>query len=199
MQYPKALEDLIGEFMKYPGVGRKTAERYAMFSVIEMNDESIKDFSSALLSAKEKIRPCNICHHLTDKDTCEICSDTTRDTSKIMILETTKDVFSIEKSGTYQGLYHVLNGALSPLNGIGPNELNLISLWKRLETESIEEVILATSATQEGEATAQYIKRVLKEIDILVTRIGYGVPVGSNLEYADDQTLNKAIENRRVF
>ncbi|MBU0997571.1 MAG: recombination mediator RecR [Firmicutes bacterium] len=199
MQYPKALEDLISEFMKYPGVGRKTAERYAMFSVIDLKNESINDFSQALISAKEKIRPCNICHHLTDKETCDICSDGTRDNSKIMVLETTKDVFSIEKSGTYRGLYHVLNGALSPLNGIGPNELNLVSLWKRLEKDDVKEVILATSATQEGEATAQYIKRVLREVEVLVTRIGYGVPVGSNLEYADDQTLNKAIENRRVF
>lgn len=199
MQYPKALEDLISEFMKYPGVGRKTAERYAMFSVIDLKNESIKDFSQALISAKEKIRPCNICHHLTDKETCDICCDSTRDSSKIMVLETTKDVFSIEKSGTYRGLYHVLNGVLSPLNGIGPNELNLVSLWKRLEKDDVEEVILATSATQEGEATAQYIKRVLREVEVLVTRIGYGVPVGSNLEYADDQTLNKAIENRRVF
>lgn len=199
MQYPKALEDLINEFMKYPGVGRKTAERYAMFSINQLNEESVRSFSESIISAKDKIKPCIVCHHLTDLETCSICSDQSRDRSKMMVLETSKDVFSIEKSQTFRGMYHVLNGSLSPLNGVGPEELNLISLWKRLEDESVKEVIIATSATQEGEATAQYIKRVLKEIDILVTRIGYGVPVGSNLEYADDQTLNKAIENRRVF
>ena len=136
---------------------------------------------------------------MTDIDPCDICSDQRRDASKIMVVESSKDVFSFEKSGTFRGRYHVLNGAISPINGIGPSELNLLSLWPRLENIELKEVIIATSATQEGETTALYIKRVLQNTDVLVTRIGYGVPVGTNLEYADDQTLVKAIENRRVF
>lgn len=199
MQYPQSLEDLIVEWMKYPGIGRKTAERYAMYTINQMNKDSVSAFSNALLEAKAKINGCKICGHLTDIDPCDICSDTHRDSSKIMIVESSKDVFSFEKSGTFKGRYHVINGAISPINGIGPNELNLLTLWPRLENAEVKEIIIATSATQEGETTAQYIKRVLQNTDILVTRIGYGVPVGTNLEYADDQTLVKAIENRRVF
>lgn len=199
MQYPKSLEDLIIEWMKYPGIGRKTAERYAMFTVNQLSKETVELFAQTLLDAKSKINPCKVCGHLTDLEICEICADRQRDGSKVMIVESSKDVFTIEKSGTFKGLYHVLNGALSPINGIGPNELNLLTLWTRLENQEIKEIIIASSATQEGEATALYIKRVLQNTDILVTRIGYGVPVGSNLEYADDLTLVKAIENRRVF
>jgi recombination protein RecR len=199
MQYPKSLEDLIIEWMKYPGIGRKTAERYAMFTVNQLSKETVELFAQTLLDAKSKINPCKVCGHLTDLEICEICADHQRDCSKVMIVESSKDVFTIEKSGTFKGLYHVLNGALSPINGIGPNELNLLTLWTRLENQEIKEIIIASSATQEGEATALYIKRVLQNTDILVTRIGYGVPVGSNLEYADDLTLVKAIENRRVF
>ncbi|MDD3122768.1 MAG: recombination mediator RecR [Candidatus Izemoplasmatales bacterium] len=199
MQYPKSLEDLIVEWMKYPGIGRKTAERYAMFTVNQLSKETVELFAQTLLDAKSKINPCKVCGHFTDLEICEICADHQRDGSKVMIVESSKDVFTIEKSGTFKGLYHVLNGALSPINGIGPNELNLFTLWTRLENQEIKEIIIATSATQEGEATALYIKRVLQNTDILVTRIGYGVPVGSNLEYADDLTLVKAIENRRVF
>ncbi len=199
MQYPKALEDLIVEFMKYPGIGRKTAERYALFTINEIESDSVSLFSEALVLAKNAIKPCKTCHHLTDLEECDICNNAARDNSKIMVVESSKDVFSIEKSGMYKGKYHVLGGAISPLNGIGPNDIHLMSLWGRVEDEAVKEIIIATSATQEGETTALYIKRVLEKTDLLVTRIGYGVPVGSNLEYADDQTLLKAIENRRVF
>ncbi|MGD9910305.1 MAG: recombination mediator RecR [Candidatus Izemoplasmatales bacterium] len=199
MGYPKALEALIEEFMNYPGIGRKTAERYALYTINEIEQETTVRFSEALLRAKELIKPCKTCHHLTDQDECEICTNKLRDHSKIMVVETSKDVFSIEKSGMYQGRYHVLNGAISPINGVGPNDINLLSLWSRVENDEVKEIIIATSATQEGETTAMYIKRVLEKTDLLVTRIGYGVPVGTNLEYADDQTLLKAIENRRVF
>jgi len=199
MGYPKALESLIEEFMSYPGIGRKTAERYALYTINEIDKEKIDRFSEALINAKEMIKPCKTCHHLTDLENCEICSNKLRDHSKIMVVETSKDVFSIEKSGMYQGMYHVLNGAISPINGVGPNDINLLSLWSRVEDELVKEIIIATSATQEGETTAMYIKRVLEKTDLLVTRIGYGVPVGTNLEYADDQTLLKAIENRRVL
>ncbi|MBU1144505.1 MAG: recombination mediator RecR [Firmicutes bacterium] len=199
MHFPKVLEDLVTEFMKFPGIGRKTAERYALFTINQLDKESAEQFSKAILDVKNKIFTCSVCGHLTDVDPCEICKDSNRDLSKMMVVESAKDVFTIEKSGYFNGHYHVLNGAISPMNGIGPDELNLPKLWNRIQNETVKELIIATSGTQEGEATAMYINRVLKNMDILVTRIGYGVPVGSNLEYADDMTLSKAIENRRKF
>jgi len=199
MNYPRALEDLIDEFMKYPGIGRKTAERYALFTVNSLEKESVLSFSTALAAVKNKIIHCSVCGHLTETDPCAICADGNRDQSTLLILESAKDVFTMEKSGNYHGLYHVLHGNLSPLNGIGPDELNLKSLWTRVQNESIKEIIIATSGTQEGEATAMYIKRILKDTDLLVTRIAYGVPVGANFEYTDDITLNRAIQNRREF
>ncbi|MDD3126994.1 MAG: recombination mediator RecR [Candidatus Izemoplasmatales bacterium] len=199
MNYPQPLEDLINEFMKYPGIGRKTAERYALYTVNKFDIAAAHDFASTIIAAKEKIIQCPICGHLTETNPCSICADTNRNQTIILIVESPKDVFTIEKSGKYHGLYHVLNGNLSPLNGIGPEELNLKTLWSRVQNEIIKEVIIATSATQEGEATAMYIKRVLKDIDLVVSRIAYGVPVGANLEYTDDLTLNLAIENRHKF
>jgi recombination protein RecR len=199
MNYPRALEDLIDEFMKYPGIGRKTAERYALFTVNSLEKESVQSFADALTAVKKKIIHCSVCGHLTEIDPCPICTDGNRDPSILLILETAKDVFTMEKSGNYHGLYHVLHGNLSPLNGIGPDELNLKSLWTRVQNEAVKEIIIATSGTQEGEATAMYIKRILQDTDLLVTRIAYGVPVGANFEYTDDITLNRAIQNRREF
>jgi len=199
MNYPQPLEDLIDQFMKYPGIGRKTAERYALFTVNRLNAESAEQFAAALVAASTKITRCSVCGHLTEADPCAICANPIRDQGIILVVESPKDVFTIEKSGNYHGLFHVLHGNLSPLNGIGPEELNLKSLWTRVQNESVKEIIIATSATQEGEATAMYIKRILKGTDLLVTRIAYGVPVGANLEYTDDITLNRAIQNRREF
>lgn len=197
MRLPQVLEDLVASFMKFPGVGRKTAERYALHVVNRLQEDESHDFADAIIAAKTRIHPCPVCGQLTDADRCEICSDPLRDGTRILVVESAKDVFSIEKSGEYRGLYHVLNGALSPINGVGPEELNLKSLWPRLQEERVQEVIIATGATQEGEATALYIRRILKETDLLVTRIAYGVPVGANLEFTDDATLSKAIQNRR--
>jgi len=199
MNYPKRLEDLIQAFQHYPGVGRKTAERYALHTINRLDENKVDTFAQALRQAKAGIHPCSVCGHLTDVDPCSICADERRDRSTILVLETAKDVFSIEKGGRFRGLYHVLNGVLSPLNGIGPDDLNLASLVKRVSDDAVKEVILATSATQEGEATAMYLHRVLKAGDLTVSRIAYGVPVGANLEYADEVTLAKAIENRRNF
>ncbi len=199
MRFPQALESLILEFMKYPGVGRKTAERYALYTMNRMDNESVRDFAAALSTAKSSVHGCRICGPLTDQDVCDICADPMREQDRILIVEASKDVLSIEKSGDYRGLYHVLNGALSPINGIGPEELNLNTLWPRIQDERVKEMIIATGSTQEGEATAMYLKRVVRDMDLLVTRIAYGVPVGANLEYADDATLTKAIENRRSF
>jgi len=199
MNLPKPLEDLIAEFMRYPGIGRKTAERYALFTVNRLEESSVRGFSEALVAAKARIVRCPVCGHLTETVPCPICADPHRDLSVLLVVESSKDVFAIEKSGIYRGLFHVLNGNLSPLNGIGPDELNLKSLWARVENETVKEIILATSATQEGEATAMYIRRVLKDVDVVVSRIAYGVPVGANLEYTDEVTLNRAIQNRREF
>ncbi|MCK4551796.1 MAG: recombination protein RecR [Tenericutes bacterium] len=197
MILPKAIEDLIIEFMKYPGVGRKTAERFALYTVEKLSEEDVDNFSLAINNLKKKIHHCRTCGHLTDQDICEVCSNLNRDESLLLVVESPKDVFAIEKSGEYKGYYHVLNGVISPMDGYGPDDINLSTLWTRITDNKVKEIIIATSSTQEGETTALYINRVLKDIDIEVTRIGYGVPVGLNLEYADDLTLSKAIENRR--
>ena len=197
MGLPKAIEDLITEFMKFPGVGRKTAERFALYTIDNFSDNDSLAFSEAIINIKKNIHHCNICGHLTDKDICDICSSDNRDDSLLLVVESPKDVFTIEKSGEYKGNYHVLNGVISPMDGYGPEDINLSSLWQRITNEHIKEVIIATSSTQEGETTALYIKRVLNDVDVVVSRIGYGVPVGLNFEYADDLTLLKAIENRK--
>lgn len=197
MVLPQALEDLIEEFKKLPGVGRKTAERYAMHIINKYTEEEVNQLTNSLSDAKAKLHHCTTCGNLTDEEICSICKDEKRDLSTILVVENAKDVFSIEKGNEYHGLYHVLNGVLSPMEGMGPDDINLESLWKRVVNDKIKEIIIATSSTPEGETTALYIKRVLQETDILVSRIGYGVPVGLNLEYADDLTLSKAIENRK--
>jgi len=197
MILPNALEDLITEFMKFPGIGRKTAERYAMYIVNNFSVENTENFGNVLLNIKKLIHNCPNCGLITDQELCQVCEDTQRDESLLMIVESSKDVFSIEKSGEYKGFYHVLNGVISPMDGKGPEDINLSTLWPRITDNKVKEVIIATSSTQEGETTALYISRVLKDVDILVSRIGYGVPVGLNLEYADELTLSKAIENRK--
>jgi recombination protein RecR len=197
MIFPKALEELIEEFKKLPGVGRKTAERYSLHVINKLDKEEVHQFSQALSEAKDKLHHCSVCGNLTDEEVCSICKDELRDQSTILVVENVKDVFSIEKASQYRGLYHVLNGVLSPMEGMGPEDINLNTLWKRVTDKKVKEVIIATSSTPEGETTALYISRVLQEIDVLVSRIGYGVPVGLNLEYADDLTLTKAIENRK--
>jgi recombination protein RecR len=197
MDFPKSIENLISEFMKFPGVGRKTAERFVFHTINKLDQESVKSMSEALLHMKENIKHCDICHNLTDDDVCYICKDESRDTSSILVVENPKDVFSIEETSQYKGMYHVLNGVLSPADGVGPDELDLKSLWDRAADDVVKEIIIATSSTQEGETTALYIKRVLQDTDLTISRIGYGVPVGLNLEYADQLTLSKALENRK--
>ncbi len=194
---PKAFEKLITEFMKYPGIGRKTAERYALYTFNKLSEKDADNFSHAILLIKKEVHYCPKCGHLTDNELCDICQNPNRNHEILMVVESPKDVFSIEKSEEYKGYYHVLNGVISPMDGIGPEDINLSSLWPRIANEEVKEVIIATSSTQEGETTALYISKVLQNIDVLVTRIGYGVPVGLNLEFADDLTLSKAIENRR--
>jgi len=199
MVLPKALEELITEFMKYPGIGRKTAERYALYTINNLSVDDTDNFGNAVLNIKKLIHHCPRCGHLTDQEICQICANENRNKAILMIVESPKDVFTIEKSGEFKGYYHVLNGVISPMDGYGPDDINLSTLWPRITDNNVKEIIIATSSTQEGETTALYISRVLKDVDVIVTRIGYGVPVGLNLEYADDLTLAKAIENRKIM
>ncbi|MCR5741093.1 MAG: recombination mediator RecR [Gammaproteobacteria bacterium] len=195
--YPKSLDDLIHSFMLLPGVGKKSAERYAYYVINKFDQNKIDTFIESLRNVKTKIKRCNICGFFTEgDDTCEFCRDTNRDKSTILVVEEAKDVIAIEKVERYKGLYHVLNGSISPLNGVGPDELNIKSLIERVNSNEIKEVIIATSATVEGEATAMYLSKILSNLT-QVSRIAYGMPVGSSLEYSDETTILKALEGRR--
>lgn len=196
MKYPKALENLIKSFQLYPGIGPKTAERLAFYTFLELKDEQVADFSANLLRIKKELKHCSNCGVITDRETCEICTDSDRE-NKLLVVEGTKDVNVFEKIGHYYGKYHVLNGLISPLNGVGPDDINIQNILKRVDDEKIEEIIVATSATIEGEMTALYIKNSLENKNIKVYRIGYGLPAGGDIEYADEMTLIKALEGRK--
>ncbi|MBR0343482.1 MAG: recombination protein RecR [Oscillospiraceae bacterium] len=190
-----SLDRLIDSFASLPGVGRKSASRFA-YHVLDMNEEDVIAFSEALAEAKRNIHQCPICHNLTDSDKCSICEDERRDRSVICVVESARDVNSIERTHEYKGLYHVLHGLISPMDGIGPEQLYIKDLLHRVADEDIKEVIMATNPTVEGESTAVYIGKLIKPFGVKVTRLATGVPVGGNLEYADDITLYKALEGR---
>ncbi|MBC1322732.1 recombination protein RecR [Listeria welshimeri] len=196
MHYPEPITKLMDSFMKLPGIGPKSAARLA-FYVLDMKEEDVLDFAKALVDAKRNLSFCSVCGHITDKDPCYICSDTSRDRSVICVVQESKDVIAMEKMRDFHGLYHVLHGTISPMDGIGPEDINIPDLLKRLQDDTIEEVILATNPNVEGEATAMYISRLLRPSGIKVTRIAHGLPVGGDLEYADEVTLSKAMEGRR--
>lgn len=196
-QYPKSLNRLINEFAKLPGIGNKTAQRLA-FHVLSLSDEEAARLAGAITEAKRSLHYCSICGNLTDTDPCAICSDDTRDNRVICVVESPQDVLAMERIREYRGRYHVLHGVISPVEGIGPGDINLKSLIQRLQKEDeVQEVIVATNPNIEGEATAMYIARLLKPSGIKVTRIAHGIPVGGDLEYADEVTLLKAVEGRR--
>lgn len=195
MLYPTPIAKLIDSFTKLPGIGIKTATRLAFYT-IGMSDEDVNDFAKNLLAAKRELTYCSICGNLTDEDPCQICTDESRDKTIVLVVEESKDVSAMEKIQEYHGLYHVLGGLISPLNGVGPDDINLKTLLNRLMDGQVEEVLLATNATADGEATAMYISRVLKPAGIKVTRLARGLAVGSDIEYADELTLLRAIENR---
>ena len=196
MQYPEPIAKLIDSYMKLPGIGAKSATRMAFYT-IDMPADDVTDFAKALISAKRDLHYCSVCGNITENDPCVICADKTRDQSKLIVVEQPKDVMSLEKMREYHGLYHVLHGVLSPIEGKGPEDLNITSLVKRLQdNEAIQEVILATNASPEGEATAMYISRLLKPAGLKTTRLAHGLAVGSDIEYADEMTLFKAIEGR---
>lgn len=196
--YSHSVASLIEEFSKLPGIGKKTAQRLA-FHVIGMNDRDALGLSSAITNVKENIKYCSICSNLTDQEICNICSSKKRDESIICVVADPRDVVAIEKTREFNGLYHVLHGNISPMEGIGPEDIKIKELLTRIQTskEEITEVILATSPTIEGEATAMYVSKLLKPLDIKTTRIAYGIPIGGDLEYADELTLSKALEGRR--
>lgn len=196
MYYPEPISKLIDSFTKLPGIGPKTAVRLAFF-VINMKDDDVLEFANSLVSAKRELTHCKVCGHITDQDPCLICSDQSRDESIICVVEDPKDVIAMEKMKEYNGKYHVLNGVISPMDGIGPEDINVADLINRLKNEEVKELILATNPNIEGEATAMYISRLVKPSGIRTTRIAHGLPVGGDLEYADEVTLAKSLEGRR--
>ncbi len=189
------LNELINQFARLPGIGKKTAQRLA-YSIIEQPPERAKQFAEALINAREKIHLCKVCQTLTDKDICDFCSDEKRDRTTVCAVEDPRDVMAFERTREYRGVYHVLHGVISPLDGVGPEQLKLKELMARLSSGEIKEIIMATNPTVEGEATASYISRLVKPMGIKVTRLAYGIPVGGDLEYADEYTLARALEGR---
>ena len=190
------LEILVEQFAKLPGIGKKTATRLA-FHVLNSSNEEAQAFAKAIINAKEQVKLCKICQNITDAQTCALCESPKRDNSVICVTESPKDVISIEKTNEYHGLYHVLHGAISPMDNIGPNDIKIPELLERLKDDTVKEVIMATNPTIEGEATAMYIAKLIKPFGIKVTRIAHGIPVGGDLEYADEITLTRAMEGRR--
>jgi len=196
MQYQEPIAKLIESYMKLPGIGSKTATRLAFYT-IDMNEDDVTNFAKNLISARRDLHYCSVCGNITDDDPCEICRDTTRSQDMILVVEQPKDVMSMERMNDYHGLYHVLHGVLSPIEGKGPDDINIANLIKRLQKTPAQEVIIATNATPEGEATAMYISRLIKPAGIKVTRLAHGLAVGSDIEYADEMTLLKAVEGRQ--
>lgn len=195
-QYARPLAALIRELSKLPGIGGKTAQRLA-FHILSLDDKEANALAESITRAKAEMKYCSICGNLTDKDPCEICSDASRDHTTICVVEQAKDVAAMERMKEYRGVYHVLHGAISPMDGIGPEDINLKQLIVRLQqNDDVKEVILATNPTIEGEATAMYTARLIKPAGIKCTRIAHGIPVGGDLEYTDEVTLSKAIEGR---
>lgn len=195
MHYPEPISKLIDSFMKLPGIGPKTAQRPAFYT-LDMKEDDVVKFAKALVDVKRELTYCSICGHITEKDPCYICEDKQRDRSIICVVEDDKDVIAMEKMREYKGLYHVLHGSISPMDGIGPEDINIPTLIDRLKDEEVKELILAMNPNLEGESTAMYISRLVKPIGIKVTRLAQGLSVGGDLEYADEVTLSKAIAGR---
>ena len=191
-----SLSRLIEQFQRMPGIGHKTAQRLA-FYVLNLKKEDALAFSEAILAAHEKIKKCTVCCNLAEEELCPICKSTKRDDSTVCVVEDPRDVLAFERTHEFEGRYHVLHGVISPMNGIGPEDISIKELIARLSDGKVQEVIMATNPTVEGEATAMYISRLLKPMGITVTRLAYGIPVGADLEYADEVTLSKALEGRR--
>ena len=197
MIYPKKLEDLIESFKKLPTIGEKSAERLAL-ATLEMSTEDVDNFSNSLIKAKELVK-CKICGNLSDNDICNICSDENRDKNIICVIEDSKSVFTFEKVGNFKGTYHVLNGLISPKDDIGVDDINLASLLNRIDNLDNPELILALKSTMEGETTILYIKKIIRNKNVLISRLSYGIPMGAELDYLDVITLDKALEDRKII
>ena len=196
MKYPDKFQDLIDSFQRYPGIGPKTAERLAFYTISDKNKEQSEEFAKNIVEAINTVKHCKICGMLADKDVCDICSDENRE-NKLLIVEDTKDVTAFEKTNVYHGKYHILNSLISPTNGKGPDDIGLDSLLQRINTEKPTEVIIATSSNIDGELTAMYLSKILNKRNVKVYRIGYGLPVSANIEYVDEITLAKSLEGKK--
>ncbi|WP_199617205.1 recombination mediator RecR [Paenibacillus alkalitolerans] len=196
MYYPEPIAKLIDSFSRLPGVGPKTAARLA-FYVLRMKEEDVIEFAKALVNVKRNLQYCSVCCNITDTDPCRICSDRNRDRSVICVVQEAKDLVAMERTKEFHGMYHVLQGAISPMEGVGPDDIRVAELLKRLADDEVQELILATNPNIEGEATSMYLSRLIKPFGLKVTRIAHGLPVGGDLEYADEVTLSKALEGRR--
>lgn len=199
MKYPEALLNLIESFSKLPSVGKKTAERYALYVFMHMDEEDIIDFSNALISVKKDIHTCPNCGNISEEGLCPICNDNSRNHREILVVENIKDLFTIEKMNGYNGIYHVLNGAINFSKGISIDDLNIDPLIEKVKNNQVDEIILGTNATLEGETTARYIRELLRDYNIKITRLAHGLPVGGDLSYVDEMTLLKAIDGRRDY
>ncbi len=196
MYYPQPIARLIDSFSRLPGIGSKTAARLA-FHVLRMNEDDVVEFAKALVYVKRNLIFCKVCCAITDTDPCKICADASRDHEVICVVQESRDLIAMERTREFKGVYHVLHGAISPMDGVGPDQIKLSELLHRLKDETVSELILATNPNVEGEATAMYISRLVKPFGIKVTRIAHGLPVGGDLEYADEMTLTKSLEGRR--
>ncbi len=194
--YPQSLSDLINYFKKLPGIGDKSAERMAL-SLLELNQQDVDNFAKAMVESKTKLHTCSICGHITDKDVCDICSSERRDKNVICILEDFKSVFAFEKAGNYNGTYHVLNGLISPVDDVNPEDINIASLVERVEKLEHPELIIALKSTIEGETTTLYIKKIFEGKNVEISRLSYGIPMGTEIDYLDEITLDRALSDRK--
>ena len=196
MGYPTALSDLINYFRKLPGIGEKSAERMAL-SLLDLSCEDVENFAASMVDSKNNLHPCEVCGHITDKDICDICSNERRNKSVICILEDYKSVFAFEKAGNYNGTYHVLNGLISPIDDINPEDINISSLIDRVEKLENPELIIALKSTIEGETTTLYLKKIFENKNVEISRLSYGIPMGAEIDYLDEITLDRALSDRK--
>lgn len=196
MGYPTVLSDLINYFRKLPGIGEKSAERMAL-SLLELSGEDVDGFANSIVSSKKSLHPCPVCGHITDKDICDICSSSSRNKSVICILEDYKSVFAFERAGNYNGVYHVLNGLISPIDDVNPEDINIASLIERVEKLENPELIIALKSTIEGETTTLYIKKIFEGKNVEISRLSYGIPMGAEIDYLDEITLDRALSDRK--
>ncbi len=196
--YPKILEELIGYFKKYPTIGEKSAERLAL-ATLDLSEEELINFSNTLVNAKRKLKPCKICSNLTDNEVCDICKDESRDKNLICVVEDYKSLISFEKAGNFKGVYHVLNGLISPIDNISPQDINISALVKRIEKLDKPEIIIALRSSIEGQTTTLYIKQIFENKGVTISRLSYGIPMGAEIDYLDVLTLDKALSDRKII